>query len=384
MKGCSHAFLRDLFHPETGLTTYSSLDKTGPSTIGPRSKLSPFETTWIVLDLKRIPPTTRCCQHCNPDLIDAYSASTVHDERIKKFAPDFLFPIGPPHSNSRPSSSLSMQSATSTSSTFVPISSGYKVPLDEKERLQSQLIQWREKMHVQRGSPMFFSSQIFLPPKQLNLLVSECNKYLEVPIVDARFLRKLIQWDSAGEEEWNEVSQLIMEWREDARPLARTPTSQRRARKKTRTQVEAPRTPVEQPHFQSLHVAPRFIPAQQSFLASNVFQTPQPTTRHVAPRFIPAQQSFPASNVFQTPQSTTRQSYAMSPTLTITPIPSPSTVQTNPYYQLISPRPVIYPQTPILPYNHSSPGTIIYQTPIPTAPSSLRFSYYNPSAQNPR
>ena len=246
-----------------------------------------------------------------------------------------------------------MQSATSTSSTFVPISSGYKVPLDEKERLRSQLIQWREKMHVQRGSPMFFSSQIFLPPKQLNLLVSECNKYLEVPIVDARFLRKLIQWDSAGEEEWNEVSQLIMEWREDARPLARTPTSQRRARKKTRTQVEAPRTPVEQPHFQSLHVAPRFIPAQQSF---------------------------PASNVFQTPQSTTRQSYAMSPTLTMTPIPSPSTVQTNPYYQLISPRPVIYPQTPILPYNHSSPGTIIYQTPIPTAPLSLRFSYYNPSA----
>jgi hypothetical protein len=364
--------------------------------------------TWTVLDLKRIPPTTRCCQHCNPELIDAYSASTVHDERIKKFAPDFLFPIVPPHS--RPSSSLSIRSAISNSSTFVPISSGYKVPLDEKERLRSQLIQWREKMHVLRGSPMFFSSQIFLPPKQLNLLVSECNKYLEVPIVDARFLRKLVQWDSAGEAEWDEVSQLIMEWREDARPPATTPTSQRRARKKTRAQVEAPRTPVVQPNFQALHAAPRFVPARQWFPgpASDVFQTPQPTTGaqveaprtpvaqpnfqalHAAPpasRFTPAQQWFPASNVFQTRQPTrqptTGQPYISQTPMTTPrqrlptePILSPSNIQTNPYYQLISPRPAVYPQTPILPYNQSPPGTIIYQTPT-APPSSLRFSYYN-------
>jgi hypothetical protein len=253
-------------------------------------------------------------------------------------------------------------------------------------------------MHVLRGSPVFFSSQIFLPPKQLNLLVSECNKYLEVPIVDARFLRKLIQWDSAGEVEWDEVSQLIMGWREDARPLARTPTSQRRARKKTRTvtQVEAPRTPMEQPRFQGLHVAPRFMPAQQSFPACNVFQTPQPTTRRsyatsqTPATFLPAQQSFPACNVFQTPQPITQRrqrSFVMSQTPTTTPrlsqrlptepIPSPSAIQTNPYYQLISPQPMVYPQTSILPYNHSPPGTIIYLTPT-APPSSLRFSYYNP------
>lgn len=151
--------------------------------------------TWTVLDLKRFPPTSQCCQHCNPELIDAYSASTVHDECIIKFAPDFLFPIVP---HSRPSSSLSIQSAISTSSTFVPLSSGYKVPLDEKEHLWSQLIQWCEKMHVLHGSSMFFSSQIFLPPKQLNQLVSECNKYLKVPIVDACILHRIIQWDSAG------------------------------------------------------------------------------------------------------------------------------------------------------------------------------------------
>jgi hypothetical protein len=71
-------------------------------------------------------------------------------------------------------------------------------------------------MHVLHGSPLFFSSQIFLPPKQLNLLMSECHKYLEVPIVDGRFLRKLVQWNSAEEVEWDEVSQLAMEWREDA------------------------------------------------------------------------------------------------------------------------------------------------------------------------
>ena len=95
-----------------------------------------------------------------------------------------------------------------------------------------------------------------------------------------------------------------MEWREDALPPA-TPTSQCRARKKTRAQVEAPRTPMAQPNFQALHVTP----VQQRFPASDVFQTPQPTNRqlynvpqtqapHIAPHFMPVQQGFPASNVF--------------------------------------------------------------------------------------
>ena len=368
--------------------------------------------TWTVLDLKRIPPTTRCCQHCNPVLVDAYSASNVHDERIKKFAPDFLFPIVPPHS--RPSSSLSMRSAVSSSSTFVPISSGYKVPVEEKERLRSQLIQWREKMHVLRGSPLFFSSQIFLPPKQLNLLVSECNKYLEVPIVDSRFLRRLIQWESAGEAEWNEVSQLIMEWREDARPPA-TPTSQRRARKKVRAPVEGPRTLMMQPNFPALHVAPRFMSTLQSetFPASDVFQTSQSATRQsYVSRTLTTTSRPKRSNVYH-PQVTHPNALSTEPIPSpsihpniypLQPIPSPSSIQTNPYpspsihpnifplhsnpspssiqtnpyYQLITPQPAVYPQTPILPvpYNQSYPGTIIYQTPT-APPSSLRFSSYN-------
>jgi len=345
--------------------------------------------TWTVLDLKRIPPTTRCCQYCNRELVEAYSASTAHDQRIQKFAPDFLFPIVPPHS--RPSSSLSMRSAISNSSTFVPISSGYKVPPDEKERLRSRLIQWRENLHAMRGSPLFFSSQIFFPPKQLNLLVSECNKYLEVPLVNARFLRKLIQWDSAGDAEWDGVSQVIMEWREDARPPA-TPTSQRRARKKARAPLEPPpRTPVIQPNFQALHGAlPHSTAPQQLFPASNVFQTPQPAT---GPSYIP-------QKVSTTPHP--RHSDTYHPQVTHCPnifqtqsIPSPSTVtqpilsllppQTDPYYQLISPPPIVYPHislwTPPFPYNQTPPGTIIYQTPT-APPSSLRFSYYNP--QMPR
>ena len=351
--------------------------------------------TWTVLDLKRFLPTTRCCQQCNPELVDAYSASNMHDERIKKFAPDFLFPIVSQHS--RPSSSLSMRSAVSTSSTFVPVSSGYKVPLDEKERLRSHLIQWREKKHVLRGSPMFFSSQIYLPPKQLNMLVSECNKYLEVTTVDSHFLRKLIQWDSAGDAEWSEVSQLIMEWREDVRPPA-TPTSQRRARKKAKAPVVGPRTPMTQPNFQALQVppvAPRLLPAQQSQSfrnpASDVFQTPPSTTRHsYAPQTLTTTSRPRHSNIYhpqlgpqvsstypnahsteQTPSTSFRPNIFQSQ-----PIPSPLPIQTNPYYQLISPRPAVYPQTPIVPFHLSPPGTIIYQTPT-APPSSLRFSYYN-------
>lgn len=342
--------------------------------------------TWTVLDLNRIPPTTRCCQHCNAELVDAYSASNMHDERIKKFAPDFLFPVIPPHS--RPSSSLSMRSAVSTSSTFVPISSGYKVPLEEKERLRSQLNQWREKKHVQRGSPMFFSSQIFLPPKQLNRLVSECNKYLEASIVDSRFLRKLIQWDSAGETEWDEVSQLIMEWREDVRQPA-TPTSQRRARKKAKAPVEGLRTPMSQPKFQPQHIAPRrphLMSARQSesFPASDVFQTSQSTTwQPYTPQTATSRQRQP---IFYHPQVSHPNALSTGPIFSpsihpngfqLQPIASPLSIQANPYYQLISPRPVVHPQTPIMPYNQGAPGTIIYQTPTTAPPSSLRFSYYN-------
>jgi hypothetical protein len=315
----------------------------------------------------------------------------MHDDRIKKFAPDFLFPIVPPHS--RPSSSLSMRSGVSASSTFAPISSGYKVPLEEKERLQSRLIQWREKMHVLRGSPMFFSSQIFLPLKQLNQLVSGSNKYLEVANVDSRLLRKLIQWDSAGEAEWNEVSQLIMEWREDVRPPA-TPTSQRRAREKARAPVEHPRTPMTQPSFQPLHAAPRFMPAQQpkSFpAAADVFQTPQSTTRRsYVPQTVTATSLRRRHPTVYQPQVTytnapgpsteTNLSTSIPPNIfQMQSTPSPLSIQTNPYYQLISPRPAVYPQTPIMSYNQSSPGTIIYQTPM-APPSSLRFSYYTPLA----
>ena len=160
--------------------------------------------------------------------------------------------------------------------------------------------------------------------------------------------------------------------------------------------MEGPRTPVAQPNFQALVLSHSTPPPQRSS-ATNFFQTPQLPGPVVLSHSTPPPQWSSAINIFQTPRISGPLNSPQ--TLPMTPhsrpfyhaqsTPSPSHIQTNHYYQLISPQPIIYPQmpypspawTPTIPYNQTPPGTIIYQTPA-VPPSSLRFSYYNP--QTPR
>jgi len=68
--------------------------------------------------------------------------------------------------------------------------SGVKVSSDQKESRQS-LIVFRRQLWVEFGSPSFFSSQMFLPPKQLESFIQHCPKYLSTPSITPSFLRKV-------------------------------------------------------------------------------------------------------------------------------------------------------------------------------------------------
>lgn len=244
--------MRVEFSPTTLLNIKKSLFETGYSEFGSRSKLSSFELTWTVLSLQRIPPATRCCYVCNPELATHFVAASKHDQRLRNFSADFLYPLG----SSRPGSSTSTRSDASNIST-VSRKAVTKVSLEEKERLHEKLIAWRREKHEQRGSPSFFSSQILLPPKQLQAFVDHCPKFLNEPTITPHFLRKLIPWDFASDSNLEEIIIILNDWRETAclGPPA-TPKSQRRARKKARSSyldVQTPKTqrapPPAQPNF---------------------------------------------------------------------------------------------------------------------------------------
>ena len=171
---CAHKFLWDEFSPNTGLTLRHSLDDNRSSNKGFRSKDSPFELTWTVLNLEWTPPAMRCCYRCNPDLVLPFVASDKHDSRLSAFTNDFTFGAVV----SRPGSSASTRTDVSNTSSFTPARHAVKVTKEDQERLCQQLIKWRDKKHEESGSPLFLSAQILFPPKQLNSFVTQCDRFL--------------------------------------------------------------------------------------------------------------------------------------------------------------------------------------------------------------
>jgi len=115
------------------------------------------------------------------------------------------------------------------------VNSSIKVSSEQKESLQQSLMAFRNQLWEEHGSPSFFSSQMFLPPKQLESFLLHCPKFLSHQSITSSFLRKLVKWESAREIDFEKVVSIISEWRESIQPVI-TPTSHRRARKKTRPQ----------------------------------------------------------------------------------------------------------------------------------------------------
>lgn len=214
---------------------------------------------------------------------------------------------------SRPCSSASIQTNTLTASSFTATRRLVKVPEEQQEKLRDKLLVWRNEKHQQRGSPIFLSAQIILPPKQLDAFVDQSSRFLQEQTLTIQLLRKLVPWDSAAESDLEEVLSIISDWRDTAAiVIPTTPTSQRRARKKKRPDqpnnfatVRQGR-PVMQPNFTS-HSTPLAQTTQPTMQPTFTSRFRLPTSRHghVIQPLTNHTNFFVNENVFQTPQRPT-------------------------------------------------------------------------------
>ncbi|KAJ7892314.1 hypothetical protein B0H14DRAFT_1008876 [Mycena olivaceomarginata] len=164
-EACSHVFIAKLFRPETGLDIYDSLTDPVAVKSGVLSSTSSHELSWTVLDLKRSPPSSRCCDHCNPQLLDWCKPSNSHDPRILKYAAEFIHPLQPPPS--RPSSRTSVISdlgtvASQDSVDFEPVQGKQTVSKEDKDSLRILLVKWRKERHFRMGNSPYLPCEVVL------------------------------------------------------------------------------------------------------------------------------------------------------------------------------------------------------------------------------
>ncbi|KAJ7608875.1 P-loop containing nucleoside triphosphate hydrolase protein [Mycena polygramma] len=221
---CEHEYLRTYFRPVTDLDTYYSLEQTSgqPVEVGWRSKASQRELSWTVLDLKRSPPSDRCCGRCNPDILSRYPASDRHDARLKAFASDFLFPI-PSFSRRRRMDSVSSTGsqdnppATPTRAVFLPFTHKVQVPQQQRDDLVAALDKWRTEKQARRaGGRSLLSKRVDLSDAQLKKLADHGPEFLRAATVTPDLICKFVPWNLASLDDLKAVASLIMDWRVDA------------------------------------------------------------------------------------------------------------------------------------------------------------------------
>ncbi|KAJ6612781.1 hypothetical protein B0H10DRAFT_1952033 [Mycena sp. CBHHK59/15] len=254
------------------LDTYYCLDQTSPRQpveIGWRSKASQRELSWTVLDLKRSPPSERCCGHCNSDILSRHPPSDRHDARLKGFASDFLFPI-PSFSRGH---HQRMDSISSTGSsvppspsrpTFVPFTHKVQVPEQQRDDLVAALEKWRtEKQACRTGGRSLMSKHVNLSEGQLKKLADHGSDFLREATVTPELICKLVLWDLASREDLKAVASIIMDWRLDAQlALGLTPRGGQR-QKQRNTMSTPPHATSNTPHRPVQPITqPSFSPAR--------------------------------------------------------------------------------------------------------------------------
>ncbi|KII95852.1 hypothetical protein PLICRDRAFT_170449 [Plicaturopsis crispa FD-325 SS-3] len=286
-RGCAHKYLAHAFRPSTRLSTFDSLSANQAVSLGSRSLQSSLELSWIVLDLpNRSAPASRCCNHCDATLLGPFSPASNNDPRLYTFSADFIHPLTQPPSRppsrasnaSNESHASSAASAASSISVTEPLKGVHVIPNDVKERLREALVAWRDRYYKDTGASIFLSSSFILPSKVLETLVTVCVKFLNEPVIDARTIRNMVQWDLATDTSLTSVAAVITEWSDYARTFA-TPKSQHR-RKKARDDDSTPRARIPQPVFESSPV--RSVPSSSG---SNTLHTPLPTRQ--PPQLLP-------------------------------------------------------------------------------------------------
>ena len=170
------------------------------------------------------------------------------DPWLYAFAADFVHPIAqPPSRTASPASVMSNSSHATT--TFEPVKGKQNIVKHNKDSLRNLLSSWLDVRHAWRGGSPFISHNFGLPPKQMEKIVVNCGKFLASTDIGKKGVLKVVKLDLASDEDFTDIAHMISEWR-DGLNIIWTPASQRRARKKARTEDEA-HTPVMQPNFYS-------------------------------------------------------------------------------------------------------------------------------------
>lgn len=270
---------------------------------GVLSSTSSHELSWTVLDLKRSPPSSRCCDHCNPQLLDWCKPSNSHDPRILKYAAEFIHLLPPPPS--RPLSRTSVISdlgtvASQDSVDFKPVQGKQTVSKEDKDSLRILLVKWRKERHFRMGNSPYLPCEVVLPPKQLEKLVASCGTFLNHTLVQPKHIQKVVAWEMAPASDVSEVCDVIASWRITLE-IPRTPQSRRRPRKRGR---QTPVPPTPQPVFTPVPSSSQPLPSPRTSGAARqgTFRARgTPTQPSVSNRTRPATYPTPLS----TPQAAT-------------------------------------------------------------------------------
>jgi hypothetical protein len=135
-----------------------------------------------------------------------------NDPQLYAFASDFVHPIAQPPS--QPSSPALVVSSSSHATTFEPIRGKQDISKYEKERLCSLLRLWLDVCHVRQGSSVFISHNFGLPPKQMEKIVLSCGKFLASADIGKKEVLKVAKLDLVSDEDFTDISHVILEWRE--------------------------------------------------------------------------------------------------------------------------------------------------------------------------
>ncbi|KAJ7710311.1 P-loop containing nucleoside triphosphate hydrolase protein [Mycena metata] len=186
---CSHQIIAKVFRPHTGLTTFSSLDATTPTSVG------------------ESPPQDRCCGLCNPALLSSFKPSDARDHRLRQFAAEFIHPIAEVDDD-RPASRTSVLSDETTDTVdFEPLARGQSVSKADKDTLRARLVEWRILRHKKRGGSKFLSPEIALPPRTLETLVTSSGKFLSDGVIGKKQILAVVKhWDFGTEDDFRDIS----------------------------------------------------------------------------------------------------------------------------------------------------------------------------------
>ncbi|KAG9015669.1 hypothetical protein FRB90_004557 [Tulasnella sp. 427] len=210
------------------LDSYSTLtlNTDAQTTAGWRSRGMAFASSWHVLELHgRAPPQDRCCHLCNPELLENWKAPLANDERLTRFASNFVFTAKGRDSKG---------SLPSTTSTPIGLVNGYYpaqcTPADEEE-LIVRLDRWRQKWDEEWGGP-YSTPLMVLTDRQSQGIAKAGRAFCRADKIDVALVRSVVVWDTASDLMVKGVVKVVRDWVKDVAGRGQPPSAGGREKKK--------------------------------------------------------------------------------------------------------------------------------------------------------